>query len=386
MGGGSMGLFYIISGFVMAVGYCQVMLQPCCGRCGGEPNLPKLSACSFWLRRLVRLAPTYFLTNCLGVALKAAFAPEALNEITTVQFVLSGLGLTSWYIVAPVGNGLTWTISTMLFFYLCFPVLGPAMQRVSVPFLRVLAWAMYLLQAVFMIVGYVLNLGGYWIRMFPPARLPIFIMGICAGLSRVHGEQQRADEADACQTPVSRRDVPVEIGSKGWGMEACCPAWALIFIWTGLSLYGTTVTFICSHNLNFRFNLEVPGTEHAHLPGCQSKRCLFASAADSMARKWRFLRTCRGALPGDAAAVLALPSTLFVRHVLEHHVGLTDWTHVMSIERLHVQLPWLLDECTLQPKKTPKDFQLVCEQAAQSFPPGRRFLLRDASGSTAQFF
>ncbi|CAE7335627.1 pol [Symbiodinium natans] len=111
-----------------------------------------------------------------------------------------------------------------------------------------------------------------------------------------------------------------------------------------------------------------------------------ASAADSMARKWRFLRTCRGALPGDAAAVLALPSTLFVRHVLEHHVGLTDWTHVMSIERLHVQLPWLLDECTLQPKKTPKDFQLVCEQAAQSFPPGRQFLLRDASGSTAQFF
>ena len=67
MGGGSMGLFYIISGFVMVVGYCQVMLQPCWRCSGGEEEMPKLSACHFWYRRLSRLAPTYYLTNAIGV-------------------------------------------------------------------------------------------------------------------------------------------------------------------------------------------------------------------------------------------------------------------------------------------------------------------------------
>ncbi|CAE7245112.1 unnamed protein product [Symbiodinium sp. CCMP2592] len=256
MGGGSMGLFYIISGFVMAVGYCQVELQLCGGCCGGDPDMPKLNACQFWARRLVRLAPTYFLTNAIGVALKAAFSTEEFQAFTASQYVQSVLGLTSWSFVAPVGNGLTWTISTMLFFYLCFPLLGPAVQRVPLAGLRALAWTMYVVQGVLMMLGFAFNTPGYWIRMWPPVRLPIFVMGICAGLSRVRGEQHRAAQADSCQTPVSRRDVPLEVGSK-WGIEACLPDWVWVLLWTGLTLYGTTITFLCSVNLRFRFTLEV---------------------------------------------------------------------------------------------------------------------------------
>ena len=116
--------------FVSKTPHLQVELQLCGGCCGGDPNMPKLNACQFWARRLVRLAPTYFLTNAIGVALKAAFSTEEFQQFTASQYVQSVLGLTSWSFVAPVGNGLTWTISTMLFFYLCFPVLGPAVQRV----------------------------------------------------------------------------------------------------------------------------------------------------------------------------------------------------------------------------------------------------------------
>ncbi|CAE7931448.1 unnamed protein product [Symbiodinium necroappetens] len=218
--------------------------------------MPRLNACQFWARRLVRLAPTYFLTNAIGVALKAAFSTEEFDNFTASQYVQSVLGLTSWSFVAPVGNGLTWTISTMLFFYLCFPVLGPAVQRVPLEGLRALAWTMYALQGLLMMLGYTFDTPGYWIRMWPPVRLPIFVMGICAGLSRVRGEQQRAAQADSCQTPVSRRDVPVEVGSR-WGVEACLPDWVWVLLWTGLTLYGTTITFLCSTNIPFRFTLEV---------------------------------------------------------------------------------------------------------------------------------
>ena len=43
----------------------------------------KLSACGFWSKRLVRLAPMYILTNVVGIVLAKALYPELLAETET---------------------------------------------------------------------------------------------------------------------------------------------------------------------------------------------------------------------------------------------------------------------------------------------------------------
>lgn len=47
---------------------------------------------------------------------------------------------------SPTIEELTWTISTMLFFYICFPALAPRMQRVPLHRLPILVWTMYVLR------------------------------------------------------------------------------------------------------------------------------------------------------------------------------------------------------------------------------------------------
>eukprot|EP00435_Cladocopium_sp_Y103_P064850 s75_g26.t1 len=140
MGGGSMGLFYIISGFVMAVGYCQVMLEaprgcaywacfcwPVSNDGRSSEDYVKFKACDFWIRRLARLAPMYYLTNIVGIVMRRIFVPDrpVAEPDRWDSYLLTFLGLTSWNLRFPMGNELTWTISTMLFFYLCFPALAP---------------------------------------------------------------------------------------------------------------------------------------------------------------------------------------------------------------------------------------------------------------------
>jgi len=95
MGGGSMGLFYIISGFLMMVGYAQLplrqpqtcgeILRRCCRRGGSrqegcdDESLPVLDTKSFLRKRVARLAPMYYLTNLIGLVILALLCP--LQEV-----------------------------------------------------------------------------------------------------------------------------------------------------------------------------------------------------------------------------------------------------------------------------------------------------------------
>ena len=148
----------------------------------------------------------------------------------------------------------TWTVSTMLFFYACFPFLAPALQKLQLRHLRPVAWAMYVLQAVAMCSAAPLTLShlghsGYWIRMFPPARLPVFIMGVCAGFART-----RAGQGET----VSEAVPAVPASGVAWGSRACLPGWVLAMAWMGLTAAATVVTYFCSVRLfPLQFYLEV---------------------------------------------------------------------------------------------------------------------------------
>ena len=261
LGGQAMGLFYVLSGFVMYLGYASVPIADptgggawlaklcccigCCDACGA-PNARQLdrgkpfSAKAFYMKRFARLAPTYYLTNAAALVLILIFAKEKAGDISSLPWrvPLTVLGVTSW---APLFqfplNGVTWTISTLMAFYVLFPFLAPRLQR-SVPpgqvcdvcacvmlfsvercsFVcdglvlpgqeRVAAICMFLLSAFWstvlgMMFGSVTRLEFlfYWFpRGFPLCRLPVFVMGMLAA-KMLLGEKQ-ASVVASCGSPT----------------------------------------------------------------------------------------------------------------------------------------------------------------------------------------
>ena len=149
----------------------------------------------------------------------------------------------------------------MLFFYLMFPAMAPRLQRLSPSSLPQLNWCMYILQCCLMAIGFLTlpEEWAYWVRMQPLVRLPVFVMGICCGLIRVHQEQELQPEMEA-ETPVSARERPRPID------DACCccalepvlgPV-ALMSLWFVMTLASSLTTFFCSELFGLvRFSLEV---------------------------------------------------------------------------------------------------------------------------------
>ncbi len=133
---------------------------------------------SFLRKRAARLLPIYYLTNVASALL--------LPSISLYGALLSCFLVTSWGLTVPL-NGVTWTISTMTMFYLVYPSLAPRLQRLKVDKLRSFCVVMYLGQIAAMLLGGLGTAilldnveGGYWFsRLFPPFRLPVFIMGCC---------------------------------------------------------------------------------------------------------------------------------------------------------------------------------------------------------------
>eukprot|EP00747_Dinoflagellata_sp_TGD_P167967 gnl/TRDRNA2_/TRDRNA2_193368_c0_seq1.p1 gnl/TRDRNA2_/TRDRNA2_193368_c0~~gnl/TRDRNA2_/TRDRNA2_193368_c0_seq1.p1 ORF type:complete len:517 (-),score=40.35 gnl/TRDRNA2_/TRDRNA2_193368_c0_seq1:26-1576(-) len=211
MGGVSMGLFYIISGFVMMLGYgkadgppsnchlcscCCMCCDTCCGRCCIEDvsksegtSRTQLDTRKFLWKRFARLGPLWYLGNCLALPLFFTNYWSGGPERFWAGLVaaLPPFGLNAWLqISCPAGH--LWTISTMTFFYLCFPNLYYRVRRIKPENLRMIALLLYVIQVgqmkglsilVEMLTGD--HMLGYWFaRSWPVNRLPCFIMGLCA--------------------------------------------------------------------------------------------------------------------------------------------------------------------------------------------------------------
>lgn len=248
IGGVAMPFFFLISGFVMVVGYGQKRYKPnpnercdcCCQACDcmncciSDEVLPSQTSDfesfnpllyddsgstvtyfptqKFFNKRISRLAPVYYLTNLIGLPLAFLFMGTAFFAYTIFASLFV---ITSWLLIAPV-NGVLWTISTMGFFYCMFPSLIVRLQKLRTPNdFRRLAWKMYWVQIVLFVVVLVFVtlalrdvFAAYFIwRMFPPNRLPVFVMGCCLGYMRILAKKADNMYTDPSSLQPSNRNA-----------------------------------------------------------------------------------------------------------------------------------------------------------------------------------
>lgn len=158
------------------------------------PELRSLDISRFFQNRAARILPVYYLTTALAIpytlagfgvmAAKETFAPgNVITNVIPVNTLFSFL-LGSPYL------GTAWTVSTLCVFWFFFPYLLTTYQRYSDKDLVKKIVHMYYWQILLLLVGcavgWVLT-GNFFVAfgtgtMNPITRLPLFIMGICAGL------------------------------------------------------------------------------------------------------------------------------------------------------------------------------------------------------------
>jgi hypothetical protein len=155
IGGAAMPFFFLLSGFVMTLGYGQSEYSSAGGCCscsgddgGGPGALKVMDKSKFWRNRLARLYPVYFVTNMLQVGLALGTGGDSGQGLFLglngshqglIGSILTGictlLGINSWLFpfidVGMPPNGVTWTITTMTFFYAVFPWMLPRMQALT---------------------------------------------------------------------------------------------------------------------------------------------------------------------------------------------------------------------------------------------------------------
>ncbi|MGW0826086.1 acyltransferase family protein [Streptomyces sp. NPDC002845] len=99
---------------------------------------PASTARSFWRRRMVKIYPNHLVTWALALLLILWTG----GTVTTGQAVPSVLLIHSWlpsFDVHTSVNGVSWSLSCELVFYLCFPLLLPAIRKIPVS--RLARWA-----------------------------------------------------------------------------------------------------------------------------------------------------------------------------------------------------------------------------------------------------
>ena len=184
--------FFLLSGFILAYSYA--------GR--------TISLSDFWRARFVRIYPAYFVALCLAAPLflyVCFYTPltaeqnwiAAMRDHIFSYTFLALVLMQAWIPAAALSvNPVGWSLSVEAFFYVLFPLLLPALTRLSQRNLVFLLLALSLV-SVAMAQGYVVispdgiahvtpdmnNLPWLNVLRFNPlVRLPEFLIGVCGGL------------------------------------------------------------------------------------------------------------------------------------------------------------------------------------------------------------
>ncbi|MGP3991622.1 acyltransferase family protein [Streptomyces sp. 3N207] len=174
VGGCSVSLFFILSGYVLT-----------------HSSQPSDTARAFWRRRAAKILPNHIVTWTVVVAALACAGAASTRTVTGITAHLSSLFLVNTWVPShtfvSAGNPVSWSLAAGGFFYLLFPVLRPYVERLSRRGL--LAGAVAAVAAVWALpalCGAVVNpsgsfFQGYWfLHMLPLSRLPEFVLGMLA--------------------------------------------------------------------------------------------------------------------------------------------------------------------------------------------------------------
>jgi peptidoglycan/LPS O-acetylase OafA/YrhL len=161
-------LFFILSGYVLAVVYL-------------EPGKP-INKTRFWLARFARIYPLYFVAlavdapNLYRYRLAKYGAKAALLK-TSISFAGSALLLQQWF---PILRGIdfpNWSLSVEALFYLLFPLFAAILWRLRLAVQVSLAITLYLGFSGLQCIGNRLNLDPF-AHIDPVVYLPYFVAGI----------------------------------------------------------------------------------------------------------------------------------------------------------------------------------------------------------------
>ncbi len=179
-------LFFVLSGFVLALNYPSVQ---------GRAQLRR-----FYVARFSRIYPMVLLALVVSTptVLYALSAPDCLLQWYSVDsaagpklaasLIAQLTMLTAWFPLAAINqpwNGPAWSVSCEVFFYLLFPLLIAALAGRRLRVLAAVVLSGWAAQAAWIWgVRAVLpaNRGGFVVSQFPVTHLFEFVLGICAAV------------------------------------------------------------------------------------------------------------------------------------------------------------------------------------------------------------
>ena len=171
-GGFAVSYFFALSGFIMMYAYYQTD--------------KKIIAKEFWIARLARIYPVYFLSFILVL-----FTMLILNgsKPKGISIILQGLCLQAWKPgISMEINYVSWSIAVELLFYFIFPFLFNYWQKKSLAtilfqaiFLWCISFAFHYWMIEYLSAPERFNVGQF-IAFFPPWHLNSFVLGAAAAM------------------------------------------------------------------------------------------------------------------------------------------------------------------------------------------------------------
>jgi peptidoglycan/LPS O-acetylase OafA/YrhL len=257
---------------------------------------------AFWRRRAAKLLPNHLVTWAIVLAALLVLS----RGVTGAEAGLNASLLQAWVPDESIYFGIntpSWSLSCEAFFYALFPLLWLRLSKAGTRTLTMTAAAMLVLIWLVPTLGLLMsNDMGYWfVWIFPVARLPEFVLGICAARLVAEGKRPRVGMWQASLLVLAMYVAAPHLGRFGFVAVTALPLVLLIAatatrdivgapsVWRAKTLVvlgGWSYAFYLVHQIVIRFGA---GTHQSPLVGTLWAVALLAAAIGSAAALHRFV-------------------------------------------------------------------------------------------------